>query len=189
MRVLEAEGLPGFTTNRLAEVSGFSVGTIYQYFADKHDLLAALARNEIEQALAAARRRSTLPGDAPAARARAAVRSLLGMFGGRVKARRELMVAALSSGNGEALERPVLALAALLEERRYGGAQGLRRLDPNEAYVLAHAVLGPIRAALLTDPRRLRSAAFENALVRLVVGFLQGPAGQAAAEPGAGAAR
>lgn len=41
-RVLVKEGLAGFTTNRVAEVAGVSVGSLYQYFPDKTALLAAL---------------------------------------------------------------------------------------------------------------------------------------------------
>lgn len=172
LRLLEAEGLAAFSTNRLAQVSGFSVGAIYQYFGNKHELLAALARHEIGAAIEGARRRAKLPGGDPVTRARAAARNLLGMFGGRAQAHRELLVAALSSGKSDVIKRLVLELAALLEERRYiSAARGVHRLDGDEAFVLANAVMGPIHAALLTDPRRLRSAAFENALVRLIVGF------------------
>lgn len=176
MRLLEAEGLAAFNTNRLAQVSGFSIGTIYQYFDGKRDLLSALARHEIDAALAAARRRAersrvNVQTDNPATRARAAVRNLLGVFGGRLQARRQLLQAALSGG-GEAPDYPVRALAALLEERLYTSeVRGPHRLDPDEAFVLAHAVMGAVRGALLSDAGRLRSAAFENALVRLIAGF------------------
>lgn len=176
MRLLETEGLAAFNTNRLAQASGFSIGTIYQYFDGKRDLLSALARHEIEAALAAARQRAersrvNAQTDDPITRARAAVRNLLGVFGGRLQARRQLLQAALSGG-GEASDYPVRALAALLEERLYTSeVRGPHRLDADEAFVLAHAVMGVVRGALLSDAERLRSVAFENALVRLVAGF------------------
>jgi AcrR family transcriptional regulator len=47
-RVLQREGYAGATTNRIAEVAGVSVGTIYQYFADKDQLFDALIQREIE---------------------------------------------------------------------------------------------------------------------------------------------
>lgn len=45
-RVLVREGYAGATTNRIAEVAGVSVGTLYQYFAHKDDVFDALIRRE-----------------------------------------------------------------------------------------------------------------------------------------------
>jgi AcrR family transcriptional regulator len=47
-RVLQREGYARATTNRIAEVAGVSVGTIYQYFADKDQIFDALIRRELE---------------------------------------------------------------------------------------------------------------------------------------------
>jgi AcrR family transcriptional regulator len=41
-RVLSKRSLDGFNTNRIAEVAGVSVGSIYQYFPNKAALVAAL---------------------------------------------------------------------------------------------------------------------------------------------------
>jgi AcrR family transcriptional regulator len=48
-RLLEQHRLEGFNTNRLADMSGLSVGAIYQYFADKRAILMALAHHEQER--------------------------------------------------------------------------------------------------------------------------------------------
>jgi AcrR family transcriptional regulator len=41
-RILESESLAGLNTNRVAEVAGVSVGSLYQYFPNKSALIAAL---------------------------------------------------------------------------------------------------------------------------------------------------
>lgn len=41
-RVLSADGLASLTTNRVAEVAGVGIGSLYQYFPNKSALVAAL---------------------------------------------------------------------------------------------------------------------------------------------------
>ena len=47
-RVLLRRGYAGATTNRIAESAGVSVGTLYQYFADKDAVYDALIRRETD---------------------------------------------------------------------------------------------------------------------------------------------
>lgn len=54
-------------------------------------------------------------------------------------------------------------------------ADGGRELNESEAFVLTRAVLGALRAAVLEETPLLKTAAFEDALVRLILGFLNGP--------------
>lgn len=52
-RVLQRESLAGFNTNRVAEVAGISVGSLYQYFPNKAALVTALI-DRAQAAIAAA---------------------------------------------------------------------------------------------------------------------------------------
>ena len=45
-RILEADGLDGFSTNAVAERAGVSVGSLYQYFPRKEALIGALIVRE-----------------------------------------------------------------------------------------------------------------------------------------------
>lgn len=47
-QVLERDGYARANTNRIAEIAGVSVGTIYQYFSNKDDIFDALIRREID---------------------------------------------------------------------------------------------------------------------------------------------
>ena len=48
VRILKREGVDGLTTNRIAEVAGVSIGSVYQYFPDKGAIFSALHRRHIE---------------------------------------------------------------------------------------------------------------------------------------------
>jgi AcrR family transcriptional regulator len=51
-QVLQREGYARATTNRIAQVAGVSVGTIYQYFPDKDAIFDALIQREMRGLLA-----------------------------------------------------------------------------------------------------------------------------------------
>src|ERR1700691_6781122 len=48
-RVLKRDGVKAVTTNRIAEVAGVSIGSVYQYFPDKQAIFVALHRRHIDE--------------------------------------------------------------------------------------------------------------------------------------------
>lgn len=52
-RILGQRGWAGFTTNAVAEAAGVSIGSLYQYFPDKHALIDAIRRKHLDDCLAA----------------------------------------------------------------------------------------------------------------------------------------
>lgn len=63
-RVLVQRGYSAANTNRIAEAAGVSVGTLYEYFADKDAVFDALIQRQIE-AIVTALRSGDLDPDAP----------------------------------------------------------------------------------------------------------------------------
>jgi AcrR family transcriptional regulator len=47
-RILGDQGWSGFTTNKVAEVAGVSIGSYYQYFPGKHSLIEAIRGRHLE---------------------------------------------------------------------------------------------------------------------------------------------
>lgn len=47
-----------------------------------------------------------------------------------------------------------------------------KAMGPKVSFVLTQALMGAVRSALLSEPARLKQPGFEDALVRLVAGFL-----------------
>jgi AcrR family transcriptional regulator len=48
-RILKREGVDAVTTNRIAEVAGVSIGSVYQYFPDKRAIFIALHQRHLEE--------------------------------------------------------------------------------------------------------------------------------------------
>jgi AcrR family transcriptional regulator len=128
-RVLERESLAGFNTNRVAEVAGVSVGSLYQYFPNKAALIAALID----------RQQTHL-----AARIEACVAAQEG------KTLREALSALADIGIEEQYARPLLAAALDHEEMRL--PLGPRLRDAERRIGAAIATLLQRHAAELAVP-------------------------------------
>ena len=168
-QVLEAGELAAFTTNAVAERAGVSIGTLYQYFADKQALLRALAQREMTQTLAAVA--AALRGETGATveqRVRAMVRAIINAFRGRQRARKAVLQAVLAHGAPVEMLAPI---AAFLAQHETGPV--LVRLAPEQRFVLSRALMGAVRAAVLEEQPFFKSRAFEDELVRLVLAYLQ----------------
>lgn len=54
-RILSDEGWAGFTTNRIAELAGVSIGSLYQYFPDKLSLVDAIRHRHLDDSISVMR--------------------------------------------------------------------------------------------------------------------------------------
>jgi AcrR family transcriptional regulator len=168
-QILETGGLEAFTTNAVAERAGVSIGTLYQYFANKNAMLLALARQEMDAAVEAARRAiAPAEGLAPEARVRALVKVIINAFGGRARARKAVVQAVLAQGMAVEMMAPAAAFMA----SGAAGGPSPTPLTSEQLFVLSRSILGTIRAAVLEEQPFLRSPVFEDEIVRLVVAYV-----------------
>lgn len=65
MHVIEEEGLHAMTTNRVAERAGVSVGSLYQYFANRESILAGIIERSLLDITQVMRTAQTAMADEP----------------------------------------------------------------------------------------------------------------------------
>ena len=159
-QVLEAKGSPGFTTDAVATRAGVSIGTLYRYFADKQAILTALAWREKARVDGAVLQALSEP-DGTLAPDRAAIRAFLQAFNGRTGARRAALQALMDTADASELAAGFAPMEAQMRD-----AHG-NPLPPVRAFVLARALHGAMRAAVLERPELLADSEFEKELVRL----------------------
>lgn len=173
-QVLVAEGYARMTTTRVAERAGVSVGTLYQYFADKDALVRTLKQRHVGQIMGAM--------------AEAGLASEGGSLGERVRATLSALVAAKAKDGALSM---AISMTILELDGRLGLDQGTDEAEQlvrmlleqhadevdvddldRAAHTLVNAVDGVI-LAILTDPTRpIEDPRNVDELVRLVNGYL-----------------
>ena len=123
-RVLRSEGYRAASTNRMARVAGFSVGSLYQYFDDKQAVVGAL----LDQALRAEAERiaQALDGLAKLGRARLAIGLVRAVFAER-RSKAHLLRILDAHGPSSVSRRAAAPRAAGAGRRARGSAASLRR--------------------------------------------------------------
>jgi AcrR family transcriptional regulator len=195
-RVLRSDGYDAASTNRLARVAGFSVGSLYQYFSGKQAVVGALIDRElIAEAEAIARAIGQRGSVAPAEVIDEAVGILLTRRTSRAHLYRTLDAHHAELGAPVVLSHLVAAQApALSELLQRIGAQGLPRAGRSvdaQIYALSRAVSELAYAYAVDAPpipqpqlRRVFAAGAERYLAHgpasdparaLVAGWVHGP--------------
>lgn len=171
-RLLAGEdGAQQLTTNRIAERAGVSIGTLYQYFATKEAIVAAMVQHErakvmgqLEALLSAA----DLPDRSAREVVSAFVRVYVQAFAGPDPGMRAIVKLAWQTDH---LEATVHSLREAGERigvhlQRLAHPE-LRPPTPTQVFVLTRALMGTVRAAVLEDSVLLGTAAFEEELGRI----------------------
>jgi len=119
-----------------------------------------------------------MSGEAPRApgdRVRLVVRAVAGSYGGRDRVHRLLMAHALTRAPGQRLSPLYAKLMDLFTSDGVTGPdQVASTMTPAQAFVLTHAMAGVLRTLAASDDTPPLQEV-EDALVRLVIGFVAAP--------------
>jgi AcrR family transcriptional regulator len=173
-RVFEQHGYDQTTTNRIAEVAGVSIGSIYQYFPNKDALITALHEHHLTEVLALVRR------EMDACEGRTLMQSVAALVASCAARHRErpclqqllhAELPTLERRDSDAGRSIVEATVRLLERHRAEIRQ------PNvevAAFVVLRMFEELIHASVIDPPPHADDAELERAITDAVVGFLSG---------------
>lgn len=173
-QILLQEGYDQVSTNRIAEVAGISIGSLYQYFPNKDAILSALAVQHSQKMSAILQERFATMGDAPIDRA---AREIIGaeFSAHAVDARlHRTLLQRVPKPNRVTPEHDVhltameLVRAFLGERCRHPGPD----LDL-ASFILVHTISALSEAALRLRPKLLSDETFQSECVALVTAYLQ----------------
>lgn len=168
-QILAKDGEARATTNRIAERAGVSIGSVYQYFADRDQILFAVLAEE--RAAIRARIARDLEGVNAAGleeTTRRIIGALVEAFRSKRGARKllaKMILRRLEEGPTELDAVSALIAAAYARERG-------RPMIAAQSFVLTRALMGAIRAAAFENSKLLDDPAFEDELVRLAMAIL-----------------
>lgn len=162
--VLEREGEEAFTTNRVADKAGVSIGSLYQYFQHKDAILVAIAERE-EQKLQShdeLRAKALVEKHSPL---RLGIRAYIQLLPDAPAARAKALETMLATRGHDGVARET--------NKRFEESGLCEGLSEPERFVLSRAITGVVQSAVRESYSDLKSEAFEDALVDLARGFLQ----------------
>lgn len=145
-QILERHGTEALTTNRIAEVAGVSVGTLYQYFGNKEALVAAVQARYLEQTFGMCRAALAAAHDVPLGDVIDRItQALVAAFHAQRPIHRWLIDMWSAVGFQETMRAAVEQLVA--DVAAFLGRRPVRPPDPaTAAYVIVHAVYGIVMA-------------------------------------------
>lgn len=178
-RILRERGYAGTSTNRIAKVAGVSVGSLYQYFPGKDALVLAVADRHAQEMMALLQESALASAGRPLPQTvRAFVRAMVAAHDEDGQLHRALIAQMMHLGIEQFLEvqRNATAMVRLWLEAH---ADQLVVHDRDmAAWLLVTTVETVIHAALIEDPQRLHSQAFEDELVDMIARYLTGADGR-----------
>jgi AcrR family transcriptional regulator len=170
-RVLSEEGWAGFTTNKVADLAGVSIGSLYQYFPDKLSLVDAIRHRHLDDCLAVMRGVGA-DGASPTAFAGELVRAMIAAHSGCPGLHRVLLDEAPSS---DAYRDPHSDFEVAYLARYAEVVAAFRRRPPSPAdHVAARVISDAMDGVIHNAARRgaIDDPALQAELTRLISLYL-----------------
>jgi AcrR family transcriptional regulator len=172
IQILQSDGEERLTTNRIAERAGVSIGSLYQYFADKEAIVEAVADRERDKVVDTILKSLS---DVDAADfegvTREVVRTMVNAFARRRRARRIVLLTMLRRWQNAPDKAADKVAQFLVDAAVRTKAKDGRPVTPVSAYVLTRALTGVIRTAVIENSPYLETQEFEDEVVHLCLSF------------------
>jgi len=175
VRILDQEGTDAFTTTRIAEVAGVSVGTLYQYFKNRDSILDALQDREFERASEFMLMVLARGDGSPERLARSVIEGLLQLYAACPALHRLLVVEGLRVTPTDRVQAFDLRMVSAIRAFFAQTAWPIRRTNQDAAaFVIYNSVRATMLARLLEAPAFLSDTALVDELTDLLLSYLIG---------------
>ena len=176
-KILKREGSQALTTNRIADVAGVSIGSLYQYFPDKRAIFIALHRRHIEQIDRLLERTLVEHATSPLEDLmRAMVNAMIDAHSGDPEFYQLLMVEVPHRADGSQDFAVRLDGAFRLAIAAKGRSRTENELD-KAAFVVANMMDGLCHGAVLRRPAKVSLREAKDEIVRALLAYLRSPEG------------
>ena len=176
-KILKREGSQALTTNRIADVAGVSIGSLYQYFPDKRAIFIALHRRHIEQMDRLVERTLVEHATSPLEDLmRAMVNAMIDAHSGDPEFYQLLMVEVPHRADGSQDFAVRLDGAFRLAIAAKGRSRTENELD-KAAFVVANMMDGLCHGAVLRRPAKVSLREAKDEIVRALLAYLRSPEG------------
>ena len=184
VQIIEREGSDRITMKRVSDVSGYSIGTLYQYFQDRDSLLMAMSIahrdrliERLKAVLAASRDRSC----------REAVSCLVGELVADARCKRKTLRAVVRAVTSKGMAVRMLAGMRVLDDciaralAELAAGHGAT-LSPAGQFVLSRSLTSVLWSAVMEESDLLDAPELEDRLCRMVAATMIADPGSSAAQ-------
>jgi AcrR family transcriptional regulator len=174
-QILSKEGRARLSTNRIAELAGVAVASLYQYFPNKEAIVNALYKMELSEELAEFTQRSAELKDGTVKDAiGVGIRSTIDLHARKPKLVASILESLPVLGGLEALigaRQKVIDFVAETMRQRKSELRSAKNVEI-KSFLVVHAIESVIHAAAHERPDYLSEPAFAGELVEMIERFL-----------------